>query len=191
MEAFVASTADFRNGFTFIDNGELFTIIEFQHVKPGKGGAFVRTKLRNNKTKTVYERTYRSGERFEEVRLERRPYEYLYTDGKFYTFMDTENYDQIQLDREQIGDPVRFLIENTPVAIVFHGDSPIEVEMPTHMNLEVVKTEPGFRGNTATNVMKPAILSSGAEIQVPLFIEAGNVIKVDTRSGDYLERVTK
>ncbi len=187
----MATTADFRNGFTFMENGDLYSIIEFQHVKPGKGGAFVRTKLRNVKTKQVIERTYRAGERVEEVRLERRPYEYLYFDQHFYVFMDTETYEQIQLDKDLIGDSARFLVENTVCDILFHGDAPLEVEMPTHMNLEVVKTEPGFRGNTATNVMKPAKLSSGAEIQVPLFIEAGNIIRVDTRTGEYIERVSK
>ena len=187
----MASTADFRNGFTFSENGELFSIIEFQHVKPGKGGAFVRTKLRNVKTKAVIERTYRAGERFDEVRLERKPYEYLYQDGNFYVFMDSETYDQIQIDEDLLGDPVVFLYANCSCGILFHGDTPIEVELPTFVELEVVETEPGFKGNTATNVLKPATLSTGATVNVPLFIEAGNVIKVDTRTGEYIERVTK
>lgn len=187
----MASTADFRNGFTFMENGDLFNIIEFQHVKPGKGGAFVRTKLRNVRTKQVIERTYRSGEKVDEVRLERRQFEYLYKDGDQFVFMDTEMYDQIHIDGDLIGDAKRFLPENMVCGILFHGDSPIEVELPTFVELEVVETEPGFRGNTATNVYKPAKLSTGGVINVPLFIEVGTVLKVDTRTGEYIERVSK
>ena len=188
----MASTTDFRNGFTFIEGGDLFSIIEFQHVKPGKGGAFVRTRLRNVKTKQVIDRTFRAGEKVEEVRLERKPFVYLYNDGTFYVFMDTGTYEQIQLDGALIGeDKVRFMAENTEVGILFHGETPIEVEMPTFMELEVVETEPGFRGNTAQGATKPATLSTGAEIQVPFFIEKGTVVKVDLRTGDYLERVNK
>ena len=187
----MATTADFRNGFTYIENGDLYQIIEFHHVKPGKGGAFVRTKLRNVKTKQVIERTYRSGEKIEEIRLERRPYEYLYFDGAFYVFMDTETYEQIQLGQDILGDPAKFLIENTEITILFYETTPIEVEMPMHMNLEVVETEPGLRGNTATNVLKPAKLSSGADIVVPLFIEVGDTVRVNTRTGEYIERVKK
>ena len=187
----MATTTDFRNGFTFTDNGELFSIIEFQHVKPGKGGAFVRTKLRNVKTKAVIDRTFRAGEKVDEVRLERKPYEYLYNDGTFYVFMDNETYDQIQLDKDIIGESVKFLIENSPCGILFHGETPIEVEIPTFMELEVVQTDPGFRGNTAQSATKSAILSTGAEINVPLFIEIGNIVKVDTRTGEYIERVNK
>lgn len=187
----MASTADFRNGFTFTDGGDLFSIIEFQHVKPGKGGAFVRTKLRNVRTKQVIDRTFRSGEKVEEVRLERRPYEYLYRDVHFFVFMDTETFEQIQVEEDLVGDQALFMPENTPVEILFHGDTPIELEIPTHMELEVTETEPGFKGNTAQNATKPATLSSGAEIQVPLFIEIGTIVKVDTRTGAYIERVNK
>jgi len=187
----MASTADFRNGFTFQDNGELFSIIEFMHVKPGKGGAFVRTKLRNVKTKAVTERTFRAGEKVDEVRLERRPYEYLYRDGDFFVFMNTETYDQIQLDKELLGDGIQFLTDNLPVEILFHGETPLEVELPTFIELEVIQTEPGFKGNTAQNVTKPAILSTGAEINVPLFIEVGTIVRVDTRTGEYMDRVNK
>ena len=187
----MASTVDFRNGFTFKENGELYSIIEFQHVKPGKGGAFVRTKLRNVKTKAVIERTYRAGERFDEVRLERKPYEYLYHDRDFYVFMDSETYDQIQIGEDFIGDAVAFLYENCTCGILFHGDTPIDVELPTFVELEVVETEPGFKGNTAANVLKQAKLSTGATVNVPLFIDIGNVIKIDTRTGAYIERVTK
>lgn len=187
----MATTADFRNGFTFIENGDLFTIIEFQHVKPGKGGAFVRTKLRNIKTKAVLERTYRSGERFEEVKLERRPYEFLYRDGDSYVFMDTETYDQIHIDESLLGDSKGFLAENMTCNILFHGETPIEVELHTFVELEVVRTEPGFKGNTAQNVTKPSIVSTGAEVHVPPFIEIGDIIKIDTRTGEYIERVKK
>lgn len=187
----MATTADFRNGFTFQENGELYTIVEFQHVKPGKGGAFVRTKLRNVKTKAVIERTYRSGERFEEVRLERRTFEFLYRDGVQYVFMDSETYDQIQINEDVIGDAKSFLPENMVCGILFHGETPIEVELPTFVELEVVQTEPGFKGNTAQNTTKPAVVSTGAVINVPLFIEIGTVVKVDTRTGEYIERVSK
>lgn len=187
----MASTADFRNGFTFTDNGELFSIIEFQHVKPGKGGAFVRTKLRNVKTKAVIDRTFRAGERIDEVRLERKTNEYLYQDGDFYVFMDSETYEQIHIDKDIIGDAVRFLTENSQCEILFHGNTPIEVELPASIELEVVQTDPGFKGNTAQNATKPAILSTGAEINVPLFIEMGNIVRVNTRTGEYLERKNK
>ena len=187
----MASTADFRNGFTFQENDELYSIIEFLHVKPGKGGAFVRTKLRNIRTKAVIERTFRAGEKVEEVRLERRPYEFLYRDGDFYVFMSSETFDQIQLDKELLGDSTRFLSENISVEILFHGETVIEVELPTFVALEITHTEPGFKGNTAQNITKPATLSTGAKINVPLFIEIGTVVKVDTRTGEYIERINK
>jgi len=187
----MASTADFRNGFTFIDNGELYSIVEFLHVKPGKGGAFVRTKLRNVKTKAVTEKTFRAGEKVEEVRLERKPYEYLYHDGNFYVFMDNETFEQIHIDGGLIGDVVKFLAENTECGILFHDTTPIEVELPIFMELEIILTDPGFRGNTAQNATKAATLSTGAEINVPLFIETGSVVRIDTRTGEYVDRVTK
>jgi elongation factor P len=187
----MASTADFRNGFTFQENGELYTIVEFQHVKPGKGGAFVRTKLRNVKTKAVIERTYRSGERVDEVRLERRTFEFLYRDDTQYNFMDTETYDQIQINGDMVGEARKFLSDNMVCQILFHGDIPIEVEPPTFVELEIVNTEPGFKGNTAQNTTKPATVTTGAVINVPLFVEVGTVVKIDTRTGDYIERVSK
>lgn len=187
----MASTAEFRNGFTFIDNNILFSIIEFQHVKPGKGGAFVRTKLRNIKTKAVIERTFRAGERVNEVRLERKTYEYLYNDGSFYVFMNSETFEQIQLEGDFIGEEVKFLSENTECGILFHGDTPIEAEIPVNMELEIIQTDPGFKGNTAQNATKPATLSTGAVINVPLFIETGNIVKVNTQKGTYVERVNK
>jgi len=187
----MASTADFRNGFTFQMDSDLYSIVEFQHVKPGKGGAFVRTKLRNVKTKAVIDRTFRAGEKVDEVRLERHPYEYLYQDGDFYVFMNSETYDQIQLTGDLLGDGVKYLIDNLPVGVLFHGDIPIEVEIPTFVEVEITETEPGFKGNTAQNATKSAIVSTGAEVQVPLFIEVGTVIRVDTRTGEYMDRVNK
>jgi elongation factor P len=187
----MASTAEFRNGFTFMEGGDLYTIVEFQHVKPGKGGAFVRTKLRNVKTKAVIERTYRSGEKVDEVRLERRMFEFLYRDGRQYVFMDSENYDQIQIDEDLMGEARRFLSENMNCGILFHGETPIEVELPTFVDLKVVETEPGFKGNTAQNATKSAVLTTGAVINVPLFVEVGTVVKIDTRNGAYIERVSK
>lgn len=187
----MASTADFRNGFTFKENNDLLSIIEFQHVKPGKGGAFVRTKLRNIRTKQVIERTYRSGEKVDEVRLERRAFEYLYQDGQFYVFMCTDTYEQIQVDGDLLGDDVRFLTDNLPVEILFHEDTPIEVAIPTFVEMEIIETEPGFKGNTAQNATKPAKLSTGAIVNVPLFIEQGSIIRVDTRIGEYMDRVSK
>ena len=187
----MASTANFRNGFTFTDNGELYSIIEFQHVKPGKGGAFVRTKLRNVRTKAVIDRTFRAGEKVEEIRLESKPHEFLYRDGVFYVFMDNETFEQIQLDKDFIGEGVRFMIENSQCKILFHGTTPIEMELPASVELEIVQTEPGFKGNTAQNVTKPATLSTGTEINVPLFIEIGNVVKVNTQTGEYMERVNR
>lgn len=187
----MATPADFRNGFTFREGGDLYTIVEFQHVKPGKGGAFIRTKLRNVKTKAVIEHTYRSGEKVEEVRLERRMFEYLYRDGSRQVFMDTETYDQIHIEEDLIGEARKFLLENMVCGILFHDETPIEVELPTFVELEVMQTEPGFKGNTAQNTTKPAVLSTGAVISVPLFVEVGTVVKIDTRTGDYIERVSK
>ena len=187
----MATTADFRNGFTFQDNDELFSIVEFMHVKPGKGGAFVRTKLRNVRTKAVIERTFRAGEKVEEVRLEKRPYEYLYRDGDFYVFMCSETYSQIQLDKEMLGDAIKFLSDNLQVGILFHGEIPIEIEMPKFVKLEVTHTEPGFKGNTAQGNTKPSTLSTGLEINVPLFVEIGTIVKVKTDNGEYIERVNK
>lgn len=187
----MASTADFRNGFTFSENGVLFSIIEFQHVKPGKGGAFVRTKLRNVKTKQVIDRTFRAGEKVDEVRLERKPYDFLYQDGDLYVFMDNETYEQINISMDLLGDSVKFLKENDTCGILFHGDQPIEIEIPTFIEVEVMHTEPGFKGNTASNTTKPAEIETGATVNVPLFLEIGDIIKVDTRTGAYIERVTR
>jgi elongation factor P len=139
----------------------------------------------------VIERTYRSGEKVDEVRLERRAFEYLYHDGEFYVFMCTDTYEQIQVDGDLLGDDVRFLTDNLPVEILFHEDTPLEVAIPTFVEMEIIETEPGFKGNTAQNATKPAKLSTGAIVNVPLFIEQGSIIRVDTRIGEYMDRVSK
>ena len=186
----MASTSDFRNGLIFHHKSGLWKIIEFLHVKPGKGPAFVRTKLKNVKTGQVVEETFRSGEKFEIVKIEAKDFNYLYNDGSFYTFMDSETYEQISLTKDQIGDDnLDFLIENTQVTIAFNGDEPIEMRIPQHMNIKVVETDPGERGNTAQGGTKPAKLESGIVLNVPLFININDMIRVDTKEKKYIERV--
>ena len=186
----MANTSDIRNGLCIKHSGKLFQIIEFQHVKPGKGPAFVRTKLKNIKTGQVVDETFRSGEKIEIIKIEAKNYNYLYTDGSLYTFMDNETYEQISLTKEQLGDNVlAFLIENTETTIAFDGNNPVEVRIPQHMNMKIVETDPGERGNTAQGGTKPATLESGITINVPLFINKHDIIKVDTREKRYLERI--
>ena len=186
----MASTAEFKNGLIFEHKGNLWKIVEFLHVKPGKGSAFVRTKLKNIKTGQVVDETFRSGEKINIVRIDAKEYSYLYNDGSFYTFMDNETYEQISLTKEQIGDEtLNFLIENTKTTIVFNGDEPLEVRIPTHINIKVVHTDPGEKGNTAQGGTKPAKLESGISINVPLFINTNDMIRVDTREAKYIERV--
>lgn len=187
----MASTADFRNGMVIELDGELVTITYFQHVKPGKGGAFVRTKLKNVLSGAVVEKTFRAGEKVDEVRLVRRPVQYSYTDGQFYYFMDNQTYEQIPLPAETIGDDqLVYLKENMVCEALTRGGEPISVEVPFFVELEVTETEPGVRGDTAQGGTKPAKLETGAVVQVPLFIEVGDVIKVDRREDKYLERVS-
>ncbi len=185
----MADTSDFRNGLIIKFKNDLYTITEFQHVKPGKGGAFVRSTLKNLKTGKVIDNTFRAGESVEVVRVERRKYQYLYRDGDFLVCMDNETYEQINVAVEYFGDGVQFLKESTEVDILFNGTEIISVEMPIFVNLEVVETEPGFRGDTATGANKPAKLETGASVNVPLFINQGDVLKVDTRTASYVERV--
>ena len=185
----MASTSDFRNGVIIVKKGNLWKIVEFLHVKPGKGPAFVRTKLKNVKTGQVVDETFRAGEKIETVRLEARNYNYMYNDGQFYYFMDTETYDQIQLLEEQISDILDFLIENTPTVIAFNGSDPVEVRIPQHMEMTIKETDPGEKGNTAQGGTKPAVLETGVPIQVPLFIQEGEKIRVDTKDRRYIERV--
>lgn len=186
----MATTADFRNGMCIEVDGQYYFIVEFLHVKPGKGPAFVRTKLKNVTTGRVIDKTFSSGVKVDEVRIERRPFQFLYKDEMGYNFMNTETYEQVSLPAEQI-EGVDFLKEGDMVDVQVHADTDtiLTVELPSHVVLEVTYTEPGLKGDTATNALKPATLETGAEIRVPLFIEAGDKVKVDTRSGSYVERV--
>lgn len=184
------STADFRNGLTVELDGEVYSIIEFQHVKPGKGGAFVRTKLRALRTGSVTDRTFRAGERMEQAYLERRTMQYLYRSGDDYVFMDTETYDQSNLSADQLGDKAQYLKDGIELAVVSHDGRLLGVELPDSVELAVTQTDPGLRGDTASGGSKPATLETGAVVQVPLFINEGDVLRVDTRSHQYLERVT-
>jgi len=184
----MASTTDFKNGIILRRKDNLWKIIEFQHVKPGKGPAFVRTKLKNIKTGQVVDKTYRSGEKVEIVRVESRSYNYSYNDLNEYFFMDNETYEQISLDKLALEDVLDFLIENTKVDILFDGDVAIEVRIPLQVNLIVKETEPGEKGNTAQGATKPAVLESGLIINVPLFIKEGELIRVDTKDKKYIER---
>ncbi|HBE72552.1 MAG TPA: elongation factor P [candidate division Zixibacteria bacterium] len=184
----MGSTADFRTGMALDMEGQLFYLVEFQHVKPGKGGAFVRTKLKNVRSGAVLERTFRSGESISEVRLERRKMQYLYNNGGFYYLMDTENYDQVPIAEEQVSGIKGYLKENMEVQVLSRGDEVLGVEVPLSVVLAVTETEPGFKGDTASSVTKPARLETGLVVQVPLFINQGDVLKVDTRTGKYLER---
>lgn len=183
------STNDLRPGVTVEIDGEVYMIIDFQHVKPGKGAAFVRTKIKNVKTGQVFERNFRAGEKLNRAIVERKTMQYLYQASDTYYFMDTKTYEQIPLTKEQLGDAILYLKENLEVIVVFYEGVPIGVELPTFVELTVVDTEPGFKGDTATGGSKPATLETGAVIQVPLFIEKGDVVRVDTRTGEYLSRV--
>lgn len=182
-------TSSFRNGLKIELDGEPFSIVYFQHVKPGKGGAFVRTKVRNLRTGKVLDRRFRSGERVEAADIEEREMQYLYKDGDQLVFMDTGTYDQIPFTAEQVGDAVKFLKENLNVDILFWRGKPINIELPNFIEAAIADCEPGEKGDTASNVTKPATLETGAVVQVPLFIKEGEKIRVDTRSGEYVERV--
>lgn len=188
----MATTADFRNGMTIQLDGSLFTITYFQHVKPGKGGAFVRTRLKNVLTGAVLERTFRAGEKVDEVRLERRAVQYSYTDGQLYYFMDQQTFEMIPLSAEVIGeDQLLYLKENMECEGLVHNDQIISVELPHFVELEIVETDPGVRGDTAQGGSKPAKLETGATVQVPLFLNEGDVIRVDRREDKYLERANR
>jgi elongation factor P len=185
----MADTSDFRNGLIIKFKNDLYAITEFQHVKPGKGGAFVRSTLKSLKTGKVIDNTFRAGESVDVVRVERRKYQYLYRDGDFLVCMDNETFEQINVPIENFGDGVQFLKESTEVEILFNGTEIISVDMPIFVNLEVIETEPGFRGDTATGANKPAKLETGASVNVPLFINQGDILRVDTRTASYVERV--
>jgi elongation factor P len=182
------STAEFKKGLKIQFDGEPYSIVDFQHVKPGKGGAFVRTKLKHMRQGRVIDNTFRAGEKVELVDFDEKRMQYLYRDDRYH-FMDLETYDQISLSPEEVGDARDFLKDNTEVEILFIDDSPVTVELPNFMELQIVKTDPGIRGDTASGGSKPATLESGAVVQVPLFLNEGDVVKVDTRSGEYLGRV--
>ena len=183
------SAGDFRNGVTMEIEGNIYQIIEFQHVKPGKGAAFVRTKLRNIINGGIVEKTFRPTEKFPKAHIERKDMQYLYSDGELYHFMDVETYDQIALDEAAIGDSLKFVKENEVVKILAYDGQVFGIEPPLFVELEITETEPGFAGNTAQGATKPAIVETGAQIQVPLFINQGEIIKIDTRTGEYLGRV--
>jgi elongation factor P len=186
----MATTSDFKNGLVINYNGELYTIVEFQHVKPGKGSAFVRTKLKNVKTGRVIPNTFNAGVKIDIQRVERRQYQFLYKDGTTYHFMNTQDFEQTFIDEGLINAP-QFLKEGQEVDILFHADTetPLSCELPAYVELKITYTEPGERGNTATNTLKEATVETGATVKVPLFINADETIKVDTRSGEYSERV--
>ena len=183
------STAEFKKGLKIELDGSPFTIVDFQHVKPGKGGAFVRTKLKNLLTGRVLDQTFRSGERVKKPDLVEKEMQYLYREGDNYCLMDNETYEQIMLTAEQVGDAVLFLIENMNLKVLIFNQQPVAVDLPNFVELTVAQAEPGLRGDTATGGTKPATLESGAVIQVPLFINEGDRVKVDTRTGNYIERV--
>ena len=184
----MVSAGDFRNGITLEIEGAVYQIVEFQHVKPGKGAAFVRTKIRNVMSGAVTERTFRPTEKFPTARIDRVEMQYLYADGDMFNFMNTEAYDQISLNKDLIGDTLKFVKENDMVKVVSYNGNVFSVEPPLFVELEITDTEPGFAGNTATGAQKPATVETGAQISVPLFIGIGDKVKIDTRTGEYLGR---
>jgi elongation factor P len=184
------STADFRNGMVVVHDENLMEIVEFQHVKPGKGGAFVRTKFKNVLTGRVLDKTFRAGERMEEARVEERTWQFLYTDGDLYHFMHPETYEQIAVGKEVVGDNQNWMVENESVNLLFHEGTVIKIAVPVAVQLEVTQCDPGLQGDRASGGTKPAVLQTGVTIQVPLFVNEGDVVKVDTRSGEYLERTS-
>lgn len=182
------SAGDFRNGATFDMDGNVLTVVEFQHVKPGKGAAFVRTKLKNVITGSVVERTFNPSDKFPVAYIERKDMQYLYNDGELYYFMDKETYEQMPINASDLSDNFKFVKENTDVKILSYKGSVFGIEPPFFVELKIIETDPGFKGNTATNTLKPATLETGAVISVPLFINEGDVVRVDTRTGEYMER---
>ena len=183
------SAGDFRNGITIELEGSVFQIVEFQHVKPGKGAAFVRTKLKNVINGGVVEKTFRPTEKCPPARIDRKDMQYLYADGELFNFMDVETYDQIALNTDTVGDSLKFVKENEMVKVLSYNGSVFSIEPPLFVELAITDTEPGFKGDTATGATKPATVETGAQVAVPLFVELGDVIKIDTRTGEYLSRV--
>ncbi|MFP7760511.1 elongation factor P [Marisediminicola sp. LYQ134] len=185
----MASTADIKNGVVLNMDGQLWTVIEFQHVKPGKGGAFVRTKVKNVMTGKTVDRTFNAGAKIETETVDRRDFQYLYRDGDGFVFMDVSDYDQITLSSVVVGDAANYLLENQNATVALHNGDPLYVELPASVVLEITYTEPGLQGDRSTGGTKPATVETGAQIQVPLFLEQGVRVKVDTRDGSYLGRV--
>ena len=183
------SASDLRKGTTFEFDGQVFTVVDFLHVKPGKGAAFVRTKLRNVIAGGVTDRTFNPTEKFQEAVIERKEMQYLYSDGELYYFMDQETFEQIPLNYEKVEDAIKFLKENMFAIIKFYKGEAFSVEAPNFVELLITQTEPGIKGNTATNALKPATVETGAIVNVPMFVNEGDVIRIDTRTGDYMERV--
>ena len=183
------SAGDFKNGVTVEIDGNIYQILEFQHVKPGKGAAFVRTKLKNIKSGGIVEKTFRPTEKCPQARIDRKDMQYLYRDGDLFNFMDVETYDQIALNEDVVGDSLKFVKENEVVKICSHNGNVFSVEPPLFVELAITETEPGFKGDTAQGATKPATVETGAIVMVPLFVEQGDVLKIDTRSGEYLSRV--
>jgi elongation factor P len=182
-------TSDFRKGLKIEYNGEPYEIVDFQHVKPGKGNAFTRTRIKNLITGNVLDITLKSGEKVGKPDLEEKEMQFMYSEGDSYFFMDQQSYEQIEINKETLGDARLYLLENTVVQILFYKGKVIGIELPTFMDIQVAKTEPGVRGDTVSNTTKPAELTTGAKVQVPLFINEGDVIRIDTRTGEYIERV--
>lgn len=183
------SAGDFRNGITIEMDNNIYQIIEFQHVKPGKGAAFVRTKLKNIKSGGVVEKTFRPTEKCPQARIDRKDMQFLYSDSDLFYFMDVETYDQLALSKDNVGDSLKFVKENDMVKMCSHNGDVFAIEPPLFVELEITETEPGFKGDTATGATKPAVVETGATVYVPLFVEQGDKIKIDTRTGEYLSRV--
>jgi elongation factor P len=182
------TAGEFRNGATFELDEQVFQVVEFQHVKPGKGAAFVRTRLKNVITGATVERTFTPTDKMPKAHIERKDMQYLYNDGDLFYFMDTETYEQIPINKETIGDTFKFVKENMTVKILSYKGNVFGIEPPTFVELEVVETEPGYKGDTATGASKPAVLETGATVKVPLFVNQGDIIRIDTRIGEYMER---
>ncbi len=185
----MVSAGDFRKGLTIEIDGQVWVIVDFQHVKPGKGAAFVRTKMKNIMQGNVLERTFNPSEKFENAHVDKKEMQYLYNDGELYYFMDNETYEQLPLNQDKVEDAMNYIKENMTVTIKFFKGEAFSVEPPNFVELQIAETEPGFKGDTATGGNKPAILETGAKIMVPLFINQGDMIRVDTRTGEYMERV--
>ncbi|NLN14965.1 MAG: elongation factor P [Tissierellia bacterium] len=183
------SAGDIRKGITFVYEGDVYQVIDFQHVKPGKGAAFVRTKIKNVMTGTIKDVTLNPSEKFERANIETKEMQYLYNDGELYYFMDNETYEQLPLEREAVEDSIKFLKENDTATIRFYKGKPFEVMAPNFVELEVVETEPGVKGDTATGATKPATVETGYTLNVPLFVNIGDIIRIDTRTGEYMSRI--